>query len=663
MRIWSDDESANKTETCRASAARWTRVASSGSWLCVGCAARGLGTRTVPGRPRTGGGRFLPSERDVRGTLAAVLPAGKERRVDEDSGIARLDGLLVIAQELRRLGVARLIDQRCPRDPRSRVSHGQCVEALIAAILLGTHTLYHIFDTLEPYDLEVAFGWPGAVAHHFHDDRLASAMDATFDAGVITIASAALLRAVEVHDLDTRRIHLDTTSVSTYGEYASSAEPADPEDPQAIPHVARGHSKDNHPELKQIVYGIAVTADGAVPFFGRTASGNRTDVCEIRFLFEQMLPRNTSLWGDAFRAYRDALTRGENVLIFKEVCPEAPPEGESGPPEPVKEWVGMSFDMTYRWEDEKEKLTHELPVRLLVVESSTLRAQRAASAEGRRRKEREKLDHAVARLATRAFSCEDDAREAADDFRAKHGPDFHVLSTQVVTEQRVARRSRRGRPRSDEAPSYETVWRVSVEIDGDDEILEEVIFRESCYVLVTTLPRTGPEAKSDLDVFNFYREQNSVEGAIRWAKQPLAVGPLFLKTRERIAALGLVYVLALMTYALIQRHVRARLQATGRVFPGNRGVTRTPTTEVVFRLFEGLETTRVGGQPVVSRITTAQLEFLKLLEHPVLDDSSVRFAAPRESGRPRERSYWNWRQAHEHASSQPDNSDEPREIS
>ena len=171
----------------------------------------------------------MPSERDVRGTLAAVLPAGKERRVDEDSGIARLDGLLVIAQELRRLGVARLIDQRCPRDPRSRVSHGQCVEALIAAILLGTHTLYHIFDTLEPYDLEVAFGWPGAVAHHFHDDRLASAMDATFDAGVITIASAALLRAVEVHDLDTRRIHLDTTSVSTYGEYASSAEPADPE--------------------------------------------------------------------------------------------------------------------------------------------------------------------------------------------------------------------------------------------------------------------------------------------------------------------------------------------------------------------------------------------------------------------------------------------------
>ena len=50
----------------------------------------------------------MPSERDVRGTLAAVLPAGKERRVDEDSGIARLDGLLVIAQELRRLGVARL---------------------------------------------------------------------------------------------------------------------------------------------------------------------------------------------------------------------------------------------------------------------------------------------------------------------------------------------------------------------------------------------------------------------------------------------------------------------------------------------------------------------------------------------------------------------------
>jgi transposase len=609
---------------------------------------------------------------------------------------SRLDELLLISRELRRLRIAQIVDERVPADCRSLVTHGQCIEGLVAAILLGTHTLYSIADTLEEYDLELAFGWSSETAGRFHDTRVGAAMDAVFEAGVVAISHAALLSALKVHDLDLGRLHLDTTSVSVYGEYTSSQEPADPEAPQAIPHVTRGHSKDKRGDLKQIVYGITVSADAGIPVFARAASGNRADVLELRFMLEQiakvlpeprgttlvgdskffsgetlmraqshgmhvvtMLPRNANLWGQAFQAYRAAITNDEPVTIFKAVYPDPGLDGNppaAGPKEPEKEWIGRSFDMTYTWdekvepaadaEDSARQQQHDIPLRVVVVESSTLREQRAASAEGRRAKERARLDRAAERLNKREFTCEPDAARAADVFRERNGPDFHVLQTRVVHEERPGTRGRRGRPRAGEAPPMETVWRVCVQIDADPQILEEAIFRESCYVLVTTLPREGAAAATDKQVFDFYREQNSVEAAIRWAKNPLVVAPVFLKTEARIAALGLVYVLALMTYSLIQRHARARLLATRSVVPGNRGVTDNPTTEVLFRLFQGIDVVRTGpGEPpTVTRITQAQLDALRVLEHPLLKHPGVRFAPPRESGRPRDRAYEAWRQ-------------------
>lgn len=110
-----------------------------------------------------------------------------------------------------------------------------------------------------------------------------------------------------------------------------------------------------------------------------------------------MLPRNTKLWGRAFEASRAAITADEPVTVFKAVYPELDPDNPPEPQAPTKEWIGRSFEMTYQWEEEGERVLegeperHDLQLRLVVVESSTLRDQRAASAAGRKAKEREKL--------------------------------------------------------------------------------------------------------------------------------------------------------------------------------------------------------------------------------------------------------------------------------
>lgn len=588
----------------------------------------------------------------------------------EDLDIRRLDHMLVVGHALRRFGLRELIDQRCPVDPRSKVTTGECVEAMIATILMGSHTLYLVSDVLAPYDLDLIFGW-GGQAEQFHDARVGKALDELFDSGVVSLYSAAVLRAVQVHELELDRLHLDTTSVKVFGRYDLSEEPEDPEDPQATPLVTRGNSKDHRPDLKQIVFGITVSADGAVPVFGRMASGGRSDSLEERFMLDQlakvlpdprdsllvgdsklfagetlvlaakhgfkvltMMPRGVGLWDEVLADYDKALEAGKQPEVFKAVTASAAGDEDKAP---EKLWTGASFQREYVWEDE-EKVEHRIPLRLLVVDSSQLRVQKEPAVRASCASAREKLEKAVQRISTKDFNCERDAMDAAIDLVEKYGSPYHVVHHRVREVTRPAKRQARGRPPRDEQRVMETVYMVTVELEEDPAAVERELRRKSCFVLATTL--LSEQEHPNAELFRAYQEQNSVEGSIRWAKHPLAVAPVFLKTDERIAALGVVYVLALMVYALIQRDVRRLLRDSGQTFPGNKGFTATPTTEVIFRLFEGINSYRVPGQQkvTVSNLTTAQIDALRLLRHQVLDDPRVSLATPRVP-RPRSRGY------------------------
>ena len=64
------------------------------------------------------------------------------------------------------------------------------------------------------------------------------------------------LRAIKIFDLDCSQIHHDTTTVTFVGKYGGW---------NASEQLAYGKNKDHRPDLKQLVLGLNVTADGAVP--------------------------------------------------------------------------------------------------------------------------------------------------------------------------------------------------------------------------------------------------------------------------------------------------------------------------------------------------------------------------------------------------------------
>lgn len=97
---------------------------------------------------------------------------------------------------------------------------------------------------------------------------------------------------------------------------------------------------------------------------------------------------------------------------------------------------------------------------------------------------------------------------------------------------------------------------------------------------------------------------------------------MFLKTPHRIAALCLVFILALMVRNYIQWMLRSKLAEHGDVLPNmNDQPTQRPTTESAFRLFTNVSVILVTvGDTVVRRILHGTTEHtrkvLEMLEMP-----------------------------------------------
>src|SRR3979411_3388842 len=100
------------------------------------------------------------------------------------------------------------------------------------------------------------------------DDKLGRALDRLFAADRATLQTRIVLAAIKGFDLRMEQIHNDTTSVMVRGAY-------DGQNTKAI-QLKRGHSKEHRPDLKQLVYSLCVTADGAVPVHFKAYEAHQT---------------------------------------------------------------------------------------------------------------------------------------------------------------------------------------------------------------------------------------------------------------------------------------------------------------------------------------------------------------------------------------------------
>jgi len=139
----------------------------------------------------------------------------------------------------------------------------RALEVLVKNILIAPSALYRIPEWASSFEPEKMAG------SGLKDDVIGRALDKLFFCDRATLQTQLTVKTVDEYEVDTSKIHNDSTSIKFYGAYKGQS-------PKAVK-LKRGHSKDHRPDLKQLVYNLSVTEDGTIPVHFKCYDGNRTD--------------------------------------------------------------------------------------------------------------------------------------------------------------------------------------------------------------------------------------------------------------------------------------------------------------------------------------------------------------------------------------------------
>lgn len=586
----------------------------------------------------------------------------------------RIDLIPIIGQFLDLLEIDRIIDSIVPQNDLREVPVSQSVRALVAAVLLGNHTLYNVAETLEQYDTSSLFSGSVDVSV-FYDCRLGRALETLHKAGLSNFRSDLVLNSLVKLGLLSRFLHGDGTNIQFFGAYSESEE-CDPDNPDAAPNITRGYSKRQPAEFKQILASLVTTQDG-IPIYFRATDGNRSENLEyqfyIRLIADQLpnlkdpilvgdaklctgpnfhvatsrgirlltlLPKNYKVWNEAYELARSVADAWPLLRARVRRSENTEPENEDEESDAIGRverssnllqptdlvdgtWHGMSVNVTHKFDDEQT-----LPARALVIESSILKAQKETTAKRAIQKEAEALERLSKSLSkkTRIYDCLGDAESALNAL--KIGRTFHDVQAEVESFTETPKRSGRGRPKKEEAAATVTRYRLKLSYALSQEKTTQWIRRESTFILITQSELMGEETPlTDADMLEGYKgQQKTVERRFQIMKGPLNVAPIFLKSPERINALIFIYQIATTIHAMMETVLRNRLREENAEMPDNKGYTSKPTIESARKLTGGLSSQEAidpEGRRVrlVKRMTIEQSELYRRLGWDIRNDS------------------------------------------
>lgn len=489
-----------------------------------------------------------------------------------------------------------------------RAGAGKILLGLVMNVLSGRSPLYRVEEFFGSRDAALLLGLE---AESLNDDALGRVLDRIYEYGTWKIFSEVCLRAFRAFGVDGSVVHQDTTSVSVWGDYAPR--PGDPI------HITYGFSKDKRPDLKQFIISL-LCVEGNLPCHAGVLDGNAADKKTNGQILAE-LPRIMSRRGvekfiyvaDSAPATKENLSLMTDDIRFITRLPET--FGVCGRliREASSPWreVGRltsrkvrsrATGAWYRLREERVEL-YGRTYRAVVVHSD---------AHDQRRQKR--LDKAVGQdqvaaqsraeaLNRKEFFCLRDAQAAAEALRPSA---YHHFSFSFRTRPVYGR----GRPpKNGERRLQGRRYRAVVCVIENRAAIETLREEADCFVLLTNVP---VDRKSGPEILRLYKDQDGVERNFGFLKDPLVANDVFLKKPRRIEAMGLVLVVALLLWRLMERTMRQK----NVVLPGwnNRGTTR-PTGFMMVSKFSSVFVGARGARRFLLRpLDETQRTYLQALD-------------------------------------------------
>ena len=173
----------------------------------------------------------------------------------------------IIEHFIKTMRIRDIISTYVRTDKRMKLEDDKVLTLLIHNILTTSNPLYEMEDWLKPLDAE-KLGLRPKDTKFIQDDKIGKGLFRFYNSRHKDVFFRLALRAIDVFELDCSRIHHDTTTVTFSGKYPGWS---------AQELLTYGKNKDHRPDLKQLVLGLNVTADGAVPISHKIYDGNQTD--------------------------------------------------------------------------------------------------------------------------------------------------------------------------------------------------------------------------------------------------------------------------------------------------------------------------------------------------------------------------------------------------
>jgi hypothetical protein len=187
----------------------------------------------------------------------------------------RLGCLPIVNFLLDRIGLAEQLQTYLPSDdPRLRLAPARVIAAVVRNIVADHRPVYALGEWAAPYDPSLLGLAPGEV-ELLNDDRVGRMLDRLFDCDRASLITQTVLGVIREFGIDTSQLHNDSTTVTVTGSYPDADGRLRGGKP--TPAIVQGHNKDHRPDLKQLLYVLTISADGAVPIAYRVADGNTPD--------------------------------------------------------------------------------------------------------------------------------------------------------------------------------------------------------------------------------------------------------------------------------------------------------------------------------------------------------------------------------------------------
>ncbi len=545
-----------------------------------------------------------------------------------------LGALPVLNHFLDRMHLGERLARYLPADDaRLRLDPAVVIGLLVRNIVISHRPVYALGEWAAGYDpglLDIGAGDVDAL----NDDRVGRMLDRLFDADRASLVTETVLGVIGEFGIDCSQLHNDSTTVTLTGAYPGADGYARGGKP--TPAARRGHNKDFRPDLKQLLFILTISADGAVPIAYRTADGNTNDDVTHIPTWDQLC----RLIGTASFLYvADAKLCSAEAMghiaghggRFVTIVPRGRREDTW-----FRDWAqthapawteALRLPGARAEEPDRIWRTFEAPVpssdgyRVIWVHSSGKAARDAAGRAARIEAGlaainvlQTRLHSPKTRLKTRV-AAEQAATAALAAAGATRWVDYQISESVELT----YRQERRGRPgeKTRYRRNERTVFGVTAEINAATIAYDAVT--DGCFPTITN-DRTMTPA----EVLAAYRYQPNLERRNHILKGPQQVAPVFLETAHRIEALLLCHFLAMLTEALIEREIRTSMTAAGLagipLYPELRNCP-APSAARILEIFTGIQRHHLTSngttvQTFEPDLTPLQRQVLELLHVP-----------------------------------------------